>query len=309
MTKPQARARDQGLGTTARLRARPFEFALLLAAAIGMASAWPLGAIAAANGSPTLVSARRYITALVVVGLASLWMRRQTGRRVPREAVAPLLAMGVSVALYNLVFITGLRLSNPTSGALIVSGSMPVAAAIVGWASLGERVRARQGAGIATAIAGVATVLVAGGGGSGVSGFRPADGIFVVGGVIWGVNAVLSRWALRHVDPLAATVWSIAFGLTVLLPMALLVDGPHAILAIGPSTWTAVLLGLCSTAIPLICLLAAMRSLGVTRTAAASFLVPVFAVVFDLYFLNQPVSGLQGIGGLLAIGGFLLITM
>jgi drug/metabolite transporter (DMT)-like permease len=52
----------------------------------------------------------------------------------------------------------------------------------------------------------------------------------------------------------------------------------------------------------------AIALLGVTRTAASAFLVPIFAVLLDVAFLNQLPSAMESIGGAMAILGFVLIA-
>lgn len=282
---------------------------LLLVAALGIAAAFPLGAAAMVEGSPTAVSSARYLSAMLVIGGTMLAMhRRPWVRALPRPAVIAVVAMGVSTAFFNLVFLEALRWLDPSHGALLIAGSMPITASLLARVWLGERIRTRQVVGIAVATLGTAIVLTTTAGATGPGRALVGSALFLLGGVIWGANSVISQVALRYIDTMAATVWSIAFGLLVLVPLAVASAGPSFILALGPTVWLAALLGLVSTAIPLLCLLAAIRSIGAARASAASFLVPIFALVLDLLFLNQFPTAIEAGGGAMVVAGFILIT-
>ena len=289
---------------------RILSLALLVIGALGIAAAWPLATNAVLHGSAVAVSSVRYLAALAALGVVLFLYRGRTtsSRFLSRRAIAPLVAMGLTVAVFNLVFLLGLAWSSPSSGALIVSGVMPIAAAGFGRWWIGEAVVPRQLVGMTIAAAGVALVFFGSGPGRGAWADVIGGMLFVLGGVVWGVNNVLSRIALRHVDPLAATVWSVTLGLALLFPLALVTEGPGFAFDLGPALWLAVLLGLVSTALPLLCLMTAIALLGVTRTAASAFLVPIFAVLLDVVFLNQLPSTMESIGGAMAILGFVLIA-
>jgi drug/metabolite transporter (DMT)-like permease len=92
----------------------------------------------------------------------------------------------------------------------VLSYTMPLWVAAIGWPVLGEKLRAVQIAAIGVALCGI--LLIVGFGQT--RGSLGADAIAVAAGVAWAIGVVMTRRVqVRHkVDPLALTTWQLLFG-------------------------------------------------------------------------------------------------
>ncbi len=116
-----------------------------------------------------------------------------------------------------------------TSGAgkvAVLSYTMPLWVALAGWPLLGERLRGRQLAALAAAIAGILLILDF----WGSHGSLFADTIALIAGVSWAAGVIISKRLQRtgSVDVLSLTAWQMLFGGIAVGIVALIVP-EHAI--------------------------------------------------------------------------------
>ncbi|HXJ66174.1 MAG TPA: DMT family transporter [Actinomycetota bacterium] len=157
---------------------------------------------------------------------------------------------------------------------------------------------------LASAIAGSALVILAGGGlaiqGLGVAFALAAAGVYSC--YLLGVDRVV-----RMTEPLAGAMWVSLFaslGLVVYAAVSGNLQAPD-----GLRQW-APLVGMgAATAAAFVCLFAGLRRLGPVRTAVVAATEPLAATVLAFLFLDQPIRPGVVAGGLLILGGAIAASL
>jgi drug/metabolite transporter (DMT)-like permease len=104
----------------------------------------------------------------------------------------------------------------------VLTYTMPLWVALIGWPVLGERLHARQIAALATAAAGIALIFQV---------WSPhslfADALALLSGLSWAIGVVITKYVQRagRIDVLNLTAWQMVFGGIVLGIVALAVPG------------------------------------------------------------------------------------
>ena len=227
-----------------------------------------------------------------VAGLLSLPIvvrRRPAGVRAWRRIVV--LSFGAG-APYTLIMYAGLTRAPASHGAVIVTGAMPVFAAVLAWLWLGERPTLSKAFGLALIVVGLTLVgwpeLAAGG---------PTwlgDALFIVAAVLWALFTVgARRW---QIDPLPATaaVWVLALPY---LPVYAALAG-HRVLDAprGEVVFQALFQGLGVAIVALALYAWAIRVLGDGPASLFMPLVPVFAVLLGVVVLGEAPAAVQLVG-------------
>ena len=189
--------------------------------------------------------------------------------------------------------------------AAIINASSPLFAGAVAWIWLGERLAAARIAGLVTGFAGVvilvwneATVDIATAG--------PAIGAAVLASFCYGLAAVLAKRQLAGVSPTTVSAGSMLAASVALLPLAIW-HWPSAM----PSTsaWImAALLGIACTAIAFVLYFRLIANVGPTKAITVTFLIPVFAVMFGVVLLEEPLSVSMVAGGAVILLGIAMST-
>jgi drug/metabolite transporter (DMT)-like permease len=245
-------------------------------------------------------------------GLASLVLFSLFGRQFPswgalrRQDVWVLLGVGFLGAFLNhVLFFLGLRFAPASHGAIIAPTTSPIWTMILA-ARLGkERITSGQVVGTALCIVGV--VLVArpdSMAGTGTGRVLVGDLFYLLGGVAWGVYSFMSRVAMKRLSPLATLAYGMAIGCVFLVPMAALERPWGAFAAVPASAWFSVLyLTVAGTLLAFFWWNLAIQRVGAGRTAVFTNLVPVFGVLLSWFVLDERLTVVQLLGGLLTLAG------
>ncbi len=246
-------------------------------------------------GRPLLAAVLRALPAgLLLVALA---------RRLPygswwwRAAVLGVLNIG---AFFALLFVAAYRL--PGGVAAIVLASQPLLVAGLAPRLLGERLTLRTAIAAAAGVAGVGVLVLRADARLDGIGLAAAVG----GALVMATGVVLSqRW--RSPAPLLATTgWQLVAGGLVLLPVALLVEGPP------PATLsTSNLLGygylmIVGAAIAYPIWFRGICDLSATSATFLGLLSPVVATVLGWLVLDQTLSIAQSLGGLVVLAAIVV---
>ena len=236
------------------------------------------------HNHPLLIAAFRALP----VGLLLLILTRQlpTGIWWWRSLVLGTLNIG---AFFALLFIAALRL--PGGVAATMGAIQPLLVVLLAWPLLGERpTRGR----IVAALAGVVGV--------GLLVLGPAAQLDTIGvgaalaaTVAMGIGTLLTkRWG-RPVPLLAFTAWQLVAGGLLLLPFALLIEGPLPMLDRQNIAGFAYL-GLINTGLAYALWFRGIELLSPSRVTFLALLSPVVAVVAGFLVLGQRLSIIQLIG-------------
>ena len=289
---------------------RKDSIALLLLSAIWGSSYLFIAIGAEALPPITLVAIR------LLIGAAALQIvLRLRGIRLPRspKVLAALAFMGLVNNVIPFTLITWAVTPGPqqlNSGlAAVLTAAVPIFTVIIAHFALkDERFTALRALGVLVGFAGVAALmsprLSGAGGDQSLSGAAA-----VVGAAIsYAVAVTFSRRVLSTLPPIVIGAMQMTWSVLLLIPLSLLVDRPS--LADTPArAWFAVAwLGLLGSGIAYILFFRLIQSIGATRTAMVTYLMPVVAVILGAVFNNESIHWTLIAGLLLVVGGAALVN-
>lgn len=276
---------------------------LLLATTTGWGLNWP--AMKVLLEDLPVLTTRALGGALGLAVLLAVALALREDMAVPRGLRARLVAVSLlnvtawmGLASFSLLWLTAAE-------ATIVCYTMPVWAALMAWAILGERPSRLRVAGLVLALAGLALLVF----GKGVDvGIEKAPGVALglASAVLFSIGTVATkRWPLT-LPPTASTVWQVGIGITPLAALALVFD-PPSLGRLSAGGWVLIAyggvfaLGLCY-----LTWFAALRRLPASAAATGTLLTPVVGVLGAGLLLGEPL-GWRELGALgLTISGVLL---
>jgi drug/metabolite transporter (DMT)-like permease len=275
--------------------ALPFFPTLTLLAALWGASFLFMRVAAPVVGPVWLIEAR-----VLLAGLALLPLVLRSGRlSLMRGAWRDLLLVGcLNAALpFTLLAYASVELSAGTTS--ILNAMVPIFAALVGTLVYGERLGRLRPFGILLGFVGV-VVLVGGPQAGGLPPLLPIlAGLAAALSYVFAAN--LARRRLAHLPGVVFVTGSQLSAALVLLPLL-----PFSLPAAppGPGVIGAIVaLALLSTSLAFLLYFRLLREVGATRTLTVTYLIPVFAILWGYWLLDEPLTMpmLAG-GGLVLVG-------
>lgn len=273
----------------------PLRVAALTALTLAFFAANSLLARAALGGG--LADAAGFTLVRLASGAVALALIvRATGRGRPAGGSwGAALALFVYAAAFSLAY---LRLA-AGPGALILFGA--VQATMIGWSALGgARLRRREWAGLALALAGLAGLTLPGAAAPDAAGAA----LMAAAGVGWGAYSLLGRGALR---PTATTAANFARGAAIAVPFAFLADGPLRLSPAGLGL--AVASGALASGVGYSLWYTVLPALGATRAAAVQLAVPVLTPLAAALVLAEPITARLVLAGAVILGGIALAVV
>jgi drug/metabolite transporter (DMT)-like permease len=265
------------------------------------ASAYPAIRVGLRAFSPGQLAAVRFLTATIVFAgyLAITRPRLPRGMHLLRICLAGFLG----ITLYNLLLNTG-ELTVSAGAASFLINCMPVFAALLAAAFLGERLSVVGWLGIAVSFAGVAIIAV--GDSQGLHFGRGA--LLVLGAALCSaVMGLLQKPLLRDYNPVALTACLMASGELFLLPylpgalhVAARADARPALLA-------ALFLGVAPAALGYLAWSIALKYFTLSQTVSMLYLIPLVAVGISYVWIREATTLFTLFGGLVAIAGVVLL--
>ena len=216
-----------------------------------------------------------------------------------------LIAIVAAAIQYSLTF-SGLKGLDAGFAALIVQLEVPFLV-ILGAILLGERPSQRKWLGIIIAFVGVGLLV-------GKVEFNNAWGsviLVILGALTWAIGQIFVR-KLKNIDGLTITAWTAVFATPQLFIMSLIFESDHVelILSADLSIWWAVLyLGLIMTALGYYFWNTLIRTYEIEKVAPFLLLLPVFSLLGGVIFLEELVSTVKILGGLIVILGVAFVSL
>lgn len=288
------------------LRSDRAAYLMLAAMAVCFGGTWVPAAVAVESVPPFTIAAVRFgVASLLLVA----WARLANRPLSPIGARDWPMILGLAVtavAGYNWLFLTGLTLAPASDGAIIVPGLAPVFTVIVASVLLGERIGMRGIAGLAVSAVGLFLIVRPSGEADGTR--LLGDLLFLAGAVLWGIYSVLARMAGRRFNPVSTTLYGIAAGSVILLPLALLEGGTPA-LASAPIEALAGIgyLAVFGTVGAFVLLNLGVARIGASRASAFALLVPVVGVLTSVAFLGEELGPTTIVGGAVVLIGLWMV--
>ena len=245
-------------------------------------------------GHPLFVASMRSlpIGLLLIVGLRKLpqgiWWWRM------------LVLGGLNIGIFQaLLFVAAYRL--PGGVAATAGAIQPLLVVLFSWLILSEK------PGRPSVIAAIAGFV-----GVGLLVLGPSarlDGVgllaAIAGAVAMGLGTVLTKRWRPPVPLIVFTAWQLAIGGLLLLPVALVVEGPLTELS-STNLWGFIYLGLIGTALAYALWFRGIQRLKTSAVAALGLLSPVVATLIGYLFLQQTLTPVQLLGVAVVLGSVLL---
>jgi len=239
----------------------------------------------------------------------------------PRPAVRwrHLAAYGLGTGLmqFGLLFIAMKGMISPGLASLVVQTQAFFTVGLAVWRTAGERLMAHHLAAAVLALAGMGLIALHSGQGATVPGL-----LLVVGAALgWAISNQTAREASteataegRSLNMLAFVVWSALFSVPPLLVLALISEGPAAILAgihqATPVTWGAVAWqSVGNTMFGYTCWAWLLARYPAATVAPLSLLVPVFGFAASALLLGEPIQPWKLGAGALILTGLAINTL
>ena len=268
-----------------------FDFTLL--AALWGASFLFTRIAAPAFGPFAIADLRTAIAAIVLLSLLS-W-RGGVAELAPNAL--RLLALGAFNSAIPFTLFAYAALSITAGMASIVNATVPLFGALVAWLWLRDRLTLLQWVGLAIGFAGVLWLS------ADTASFRPGGDAFAIaaalaGSLSYGISGSMVKRYLADVRPLAIAAGSQLAAATLLLPLTIFFLPPE--MPSGADWLALIALGVFCTGFAYALYFRLISRIGPTKTLAVTFLIPAFAILWGMLFLNESLT-LAMIGGCLVI--------
>ena len=216
-----------------------------------------------------------------------------------------LIAIVAAAIQYSLTF-SGLKGLDAGFASLIVQLEVPFLV-ILGAILLGEKPSKRKWIGIAIAFSGVGLLV-----GKVEFGHAWSSVVLVIlGAFTWAIGQILVR-KLKNIDGLTTTAWVAVFATPQLFLMSLVFESDHVNLVINASFsvwWSVLYLGLIMTALGYYFWNTLIRTYEIEKVGPFLLLLPVFSLLGGVIFLEELVSTVKILGGLIVILGVAFVSL
>jgi drug/metabolite transporter (DMT)-like permease len=205
-------------------------------------------------------------------------------------------------AVMTLCMNTGLKFAPAAHGAALGPGTVTTVGVVFAMVAAGVAPPLLSVLGLATILAGLATIAIAGST-SGGSNVPLGDALFFVTGLLWGFYPILlHRW---RVGPMVSAAIVAVLSL-VYLPIWLAGGVSHlAAVPLWMVLFQCFFQGILNSIVGLWLWGHAVKTLGASRTQLFPPLIPVLGTLFAIPILGEIPGPLQGLGVLLIVGGIL----
>jgi len=130
--------------------------------------------------------------------------------------------------------------------------------------------------------------------------------LFGLGAAALYASVVILNKFIHHVEGLERTFWQFAAAVVILLPYVLFTGGASPALLDGMGWVCVLIVGLIHTGLSYCLYFPALRDLSGQEASILSYIDPLVAVVISVLVLREPLTLMQGIGGVLILGFTLL---
>ena len=255
--------------------------------------------------SPLSFNAVRFTLAVAAVS-AFAWAVK--ARRPPAAALVRLAVLGVlGNTVYQLAYIEGMARTRAGNAALIMA-AVPVLTGAVSHVIGHERLRWRDGAGLALSAAGLMAIVLGSSAALGFSGPLTGDLLMVVAVVFWTIYTIGAKPLVDTLGPTVTTAWTMGLGSIPLLVVCVPAAVAQPWRAVTPAAWAgAIFSSLASLVAAYLIWYRGVERLGSTRTAFYSNFTPVVTLLTAWPLLGEVPTVWQLVGAAGIFGALGLI--
>lgn len=255
--------------------------------------------------SPAGFVAVRVLGATPLLWLSGLFIREKV-ERADLKKIAVLSLFGVSIN--QSLFIKGMALTSPISGAIIMITS-PLLVLIIGNIVLKEKFTWQRVSGVIIGLGGAALLILSGTLSNGKEDNALGDLFIFINALSWGTFLVLVKPLMAKYNTITVLKWVFLFGLPILVPLGWngLMDAEWS--TFDNATWfniAFVVIGV--TFIAYLLNVFSLKVLSPTVVSAYIYLQPLFAAMIALYLGKDTLSVQKVVSALLIFIGVMLAS-
>ncbi|MGI0495170.1 DMT family transporter [Alkalinema pantanalense CENA528] len=265
------------------------------------------GRIAVQSVGVFSVAFLRFAIAAILL-LLLCWLQLGKLPRLNRSQWVGVTLMGLAgIFAYNAFFLGGLKLL-PASRASLIVAFNPIAVSLGSAVFYREPLSRSKILGTLISLLGVAIVIAQGNPLNLLhTGIGLGDWLLVGCVTSWVTYTLLSKKILQQMSPLVVTTYSCVIGAISLFPMALTENFLQALTHITPiAALSIAYMGILGTVLAFLWYSKGIQTIGASRTAIFTNLVPVSAVIMGILFLRESLQPSLVVGGCLVIAGVIL---
>ena len=227
--------------------------------------------------------------------------------RAPWRSIPKLTAFGLLAVTFYFIFqYNGVARTSASLSAIVITLS-PLVVVLMSALFLHERLSRPQAAGIFVATAGAVLLVTRGSVEIGGSDYWLGVLFLVLNVLAWGLYNILGKQALESQHPLTLTAYMTILGALCLLPFAAAEGSMAALETASSGAWLAIgYLVVLSSVVAYVAYNYALRILPASQAGVFQFLNPVAASLLARLLLDEPLTVVTAIGGLMAIAGVYL---
>lgn len=282
-------------------------YLLLIVPPLCWAGNFVVGRAIHAEIPPVALTFWRWVVAAAVLlplAGAETWRARALIRR-----QWPLLAMLAlsGVVGFQFVVYQGLHSTTAINGVLIIA-TIPAVIPAFAYALDAERITARQGLGILVSTLGVATIVLRGDLAAALALDVAAGDLWIASAVpMWALYSVLVRRKHEALPPLALLLAIVGIGLAVLAPAyAWELASVGGFTPTLPAAAAVAYVGVAASVLAFWCWNRGIAGVGASKAGLYLHLMPVFAALLAVAFLDERLYGYHGVGMVLVAAGLYL---
>ena len=213
------------------------------------------------------------------------------------------------IACFHLwIQVTGLQWTTASNTGWII-GTTPVFMAILGWVIFKEKISPMQTVGIVLAFLGL-LLLVSKGDISSIDFIsNKGDLLIISSSITWSVYSMVNKKITFHYSPIMTTLYMFLFVAIIIAPFTVNAQNINAAMHLSTSGWISILfLGIFCSGAAYAIWAQALSEMSASRVGAFLYLEP-FVTLFGAWImLNEHITALTIISGLIIIAGVILVN-
>jgi drug/metabolite transporter (DMT)-like permease len=245
------------------------------------------------------------LAAFIMLGL---WRALEGHVRIARADILKIVLLGiVGNTVYQLCFVTAIKLSTASNTSLIVATS-PIWVALLGTGFRLDQPTKKMWLGIFLSIAGLYLIISSSGSGFSLSDQTlMGDLLMLCGAIAWGLYTLLARPVLKKYSSLTFTTWSMVAG----GPLVLLAGVPDLLntnlAAVSWTVWAILIFSaVFALSIGYIIWNMGVHRLGQSRAANYVNVSPIISMLMAAVFLGEPLTVIKVVGAAVVLVGLTL---
>lgn len=255
---------------------------LLAVLSIGWGTAWVTMRMALDDVPPFAMRVSTLSLGVILMTTLARWQGRPLTISNRRTWVHLCVASMLNIVAFS-VFTPFAQLAVDTSRVAIMIYTMPIWAAIIALPVLHERMTPTRATALMLCVAGMTVLIVP------LLGSATLIGILLSLGaaVSWAAGTVYLKWARLDGDPMAMTIWQLAFGLAVVTLMLLLFEGMPSYNISGRALFGLVYTGIVASGICYFLWFTVVRLLPAATASLGVLASPVAGVITAMIVLGE----------------------